>query len=126
MAFDYVRTARTSNRLLEQFGQVVTITHVEPGTYDPATGGVTNTTTTQLGSGIIMQWETRQIDGELIKTNDKKLLLSPLNTLGSELTAPVLGDTITDVTGTVYTFVVPLKTINPAGTTILYECNVRA
>ena len=117
---------KTSNKLLLGKGQTVTITHVVPGTYDPATGGVTNTTTTQTGTGAVMDWDARQVDGTLIKIGDKKLLLSPLNTAGTVLTAPVLGDTVTDAAGTVYTLVAPLSTLSPSGTAVLYTCNMRA
>ncbi|MBC8392608.1 MAG: hypothetical protein H8E17_08605 [Deltaproteobacteria bacterium] len=122
----YSRMQKTSNKLLLGKGQTVTITHVVPGTYDPATGGVTNTTTTQTGTGAVMEWDARQVDGTLIKIGDKKLLLSPLNTAGTVLTAPVLGDTVTDAAGTVYTLVAPLSTLSPSGTAVLYTCNMRA
>jgi len=122
----YSRMQKTSNKLLLGKGQTVTLTHVVPGTYDPATGGVTNTTTTQAGTGAVMEWDARQVDGTLIKIGDKQLLLSPLNTAGAALTAPVLGDTVTDAAATVYTLVAPLNTLSPSGTAVLYTCNMRA
>lgn len=122
----YSRMQKTSNKLLLGKGQTVTLTHVVPGTYDPATGGVTNTTTTQAGTGAVMEWDARQVDGTLIKIGDKQLLLSPLNTAGAALTAPVLGDTVTDAAGVVYTLVAPLNTLSPSGTAVLYTCNMRA
>ncbi len=122
----YDRMQKTSDRLLIGKGQTVTITHVVPGTYNPATGAVTNTATTQKGTGAVMDWDARQIDGTLVRVGDRRLLLSPLNTAGGVLTAPVLGDTITDAAGGVYTLVAPLKTISPAGTAVLYDCNMRA
>ena len=122
----YQRMQKTSNRLLIGKGQAVTITHVVPGTYDPATGGVTNTETTQKGTGAVVDWNANQIDGTLIQAGDKQLLLSPLNTAGAALTAPVLGDTVTDAASVVYTLVAPLKTVSPAGTPVLYDCNMRA
>jgi len=48
-----------------------------------------------------------------------------MNTAGAALTAPVLGDTVTDAASVVYTLVAPLKTISPAGTAVLYDCNLR-
>jgi len=122
----YSRMQKTSNKLLLGKGQTVTLTHVVPGTYDPATGGVTNTTTTQAGTGAVMEWDARQVDGTLIKIGDKQLLLSPLNTAGAALTAPALGDTVTDAAGVVYTLVAPLNTLSPSGTAVLYTCNMRA
>ena len=124
MAFDYSEVADVSDEILEEFGQVVTLTHVEPGEYVPGEG-ITNTTTTQAGTGAVVDWDARQIDGTLILIGDKRLLLSPLNTVGLVLTAPVLGDTVTDAVGVVYTLVAPLKTVSPAGTAVLYDCNLR-
>ena len=124
MAF-YDRMQKTSNRLLVGKGQTVTLKHTVAGTYTPGTG-ITNTTTEQTGTGAVVDWDARQVDGTLIKTGDKRLLLSPLNTAGTALTAPVLGDTVTDAASVVHTLVAPLKTISPAGTAVLYDCNMRA
>ncbi len=125
MAFDYSEIADVADEILEEFGQAITLTHVEPGTYVPGEG-ITNTTTTQAGTGAVVDWDARQVDGTLILIGDKRLLLSPLNTAGTALTAPVLGDTATDAAGVVYTLVTPLKTVSPAGTAVLYDCNLRA
>lgn len=121
----YARLQKTANKLIKDKGQSITLTHVTPGTYNPATGGVTNTTSTQAVYGAIIEWETRHIDGNLIKATDKRLLISPFKTDGTALTAPVLGDTVTDAAGVVYTLVNPLKTTAPAGTTVLFDCNLR-
>lgn len=122
----YTRLQKTANKLIKDKGQSITLTHVTPGTYNPATGGVTNTTSTQTVYGAIIEWETRHIDGNLIRATDKLLLLSPFKTDGTALTAPVLGDTVTDAAGVTYTLVNPLNTTAPAGTIIFFECNLRA
>lgn len=122
----YNRIAATANKLLKDKGQAVTITTVTPGTYNPATGTITNSTSTQYGYGAIMSWDGRHIDGALILETDKQLILSPLNTAGGALTAPKLGDTVTDAAGVVYSIVAPLKPVSPGGTTVMYECNLRS
>lgn len=122
----YTRLQKTVNKLIKDKGQSITLTHVTPGTYNPATGGVTNTTSTQAAFGAIIEWEARHIDGNLIKATDKQLLLSPFKTDGTALTAPVLGDTVTDAAGVTYTLVYPLKTVSPAGTIVLFDVNLRA
>ena len=116
---------KTSNRLLVSKGQSVTLKHTVVGEYVPGSG-VETSTTTQYGTGAVTEWDSRQVDGTLIMTGDKRLLLSPLNTSGVALTAPVLGDTVTDAASKVYTLTVPLETLNPAGTAVLYTCNMRA
>ena len=121
----YTRLQATANRLLRGKGQSLTLTRITAGTYDPATGGMTGaTTSTQSAYGAIFDYGAKQIDGTLIKAGDKQLLLSPFKTDGTALTAPVLGDTVT-VGSIVYTLVEPLKEINPAGTVVMYEVNLR-
>lgn len=122
----YARLQATANRLLKGKGQSLTLTKVTAGTYNPATGGFTGAgTSTQTAYGAIFDYGTKQIDGTLIKAGDKQLLLSAFNTDGAALTAPVLGDTVT-ISSVVYTLVEPLKTVGPAGITVIYECNLRA
>lgn len=125
----YSRMQKTANKLLLGKGQTVTITHVVPGTYDPETGLVTNTTTTQTGTGAIMDYNTQNTGiftapGSLVQVGDKQLLLSPLNTAGTVLTAPDVDDTVTDAAGKVWT-IKQVKALSPAGTTVLYDCNLR-
>ena len=122
----YSKMALTANRLLQGKGQGVTLTHIVQGEYDPATGGVANTETTQYGTGAVVAWNNNQVDGSIIKSTDKLLLLSPINTDGAFLTAPVLNDKITDAAGTTYTMVEPFSRVAPAGTVVLYKINLRA
>lgn len=128
MAFDYSEIADVANEILEEFGQAVTLTHVEPGTYVPGEG-ITNTTTMQAGTGAIFDYGIAQagiysVPGSLVQVGDKQLLLSPLTTTGGDLTAPVNGDTVTDVTGKVWT-ITQVKTVSPAGTVVLFDVNLR-
>jgi len=121
----YARLQATVNRLLKGKGQSLTLTKVTAGTYNPATGGFTGAgTSTQTAYGAIFDYGTKQIDGTLIKAGDKQLLLSAFNTDGAALTDPVLGDTVS-IGGVVYTLVEPLKEVNPAGTVVMFDCNVR-
>ena len=120
----YEKMQKTSDRLLISKGQAVVLKHTVVGEYVPGSG-VETTVSTQYGTGAVVDWESRQVDGTLVKIGDKRLLLSPLNTSGAALTAPVLGDTVTDTAGKVYTLTAPLETLSPAGTVILYTCNLR-
>ena len=122
----YTRLQATANRLLKGKGQSITLTKITAGTYNPETGGFTGAgTSTQTAYGAIFDYGTKQIDGTLIKAGDKQLLLSAVKTDGTALTAPVLGDTVS-IGGVVYTLVEPLKEVSPAGTVVMYECNLRA
>ena len=121
----YEKMQKTSNRLLISKGQAVVLKHTVVGEYVPGSG-VETTVSTQYGTGAVVEWDSNQIDGTLILTGDKRLLLSALNTSGAALTAPVLGDTVTDAAGKVYTLTAPVETLSPAGTPVLYTCNMRA
>ena len=121
----YTRLQNTAQKLLKGKGQSLTLTKVTAGTYDPTTGGFTGAgTSTQSAYGAIFDYGTKQIDGTLIKVGDKQLLLSAFKTDGSALIAPALGDTVT-VGGVTYTLVEPLKEVNPAGTVVLFDVNLR-
>lgn len=115
----YARMQATANKLLKGKGQAVTITHTTQGSYDPATGAITNTSSTQSGYGATFEYSTQAVDGTLIVAGDKKLLLSALNAAGTILTAPSIGDTLS-IGGTITS----VKPLSPAGTTVLYECNL--
>jgi hypothetical protein len=122
----YTRLQNTAQKLLKGKGQILTLTKVTAGTYNPATGAMTGTTTsTQTAYGAIFDYGAKQIDGTLIKAGDKHVLISAFKSDGSALTAPVLGDTVS-IGGVVYTLVEPLKTVGPAGITVIYEANLRA
>jgi len=121
----YARLQATANRLLKGKGQSITLTKITAGTYNPATGGMTGaTTSTQTAYGAVFDYGAKQIDGTLIKAGDKQLLLSAFKTDGTALTAPVLGDTVS-IGGVVFTLVEPLKEVNPAGTVVLFDVNLR-
>jgi len=121
----YARLQATANRLLKGKGQSITLTKITAGTYNPATGGFTGAgTSTQTAYGAVFDYGAKQIDGTLIKAGDKQLLLSAVKTDGAALTAPVLGDTVS-IGGVTYTLVEPLKEVNPAGTVVMYEVNIR-
>jgi hypothetical protein len=120
----YSKMQATANRLLKGKGQEITLTRQAAGAYDPATGTAAVTTTTQTAYGAMFEYGDKNIDGTLIKEGDKQLLLSAFKTDGAALMAPVLGDTVS-IGGVTYTLVEPLKEVNPAGTVVMYEVNLR-
>jgi len=119
----YSKMQATANRLLKGKGQEITVTRQTAGAYDPATGTAAVTTTTQTAYGAMFEYGDKNIDGVLIKEGDKQLLLSALNSAGTALVAPQLNDTVT-INTVVYT-VVRIKPLSPAGTTVLFDCNIR-
>ena len=119
----YSKMQATANRLLKGKGQEITLTRQAAGAYDPATGTAAVTTTTQTAYGAMFEYGDKNIDGTLIKEGDKQLLLSAINSAGTALVAPALNDTVT-INTVVYT-VVRIKPLSPAGTTVLFDCNIR-
>ena len=119
----YTRMQATANKLLRGKGQTVTLSRNTAGAYDPATGTTPVTVTTQNGTGAIFDYNDKNIDGVLILSGDKQLLLSAVNSTGTALTAPMVNDTVT--AGGVVRTITRIKTLAPAGTTVLYDCNLR-
>lgn len=117
----------SADRMIEAKGQAVTLTRQASGGYDPATGSASVTTTTQTGKGVILPFGPglRKMAGTNITADDRQCILSGLASDGSVITAPKVGDTLTDAAGLVYeiTETAPLA---PAGLTIIYELTVRA
>jgi len=96
----------------------VTLTHSNPGAYDPDLGTVAAVVTTQTAVAVEQSYSLREVDGTMVQRGDKKLLLTATN-----LVAPVVDDTCT-VQEVVYT----IKNVNPLspdGSAIIYELQVR-
>jgi hypothetical protein len=119
----YSRMQQTANKMLQGKGQAVTITRQVSGAYDPATGTATVTTTVQNGYGAIFDYSDKNVDGVLILSGDKQLLLSAVNSTGTALTAPEVNDTVT--AGGMVRTITRIKALSPAGTTVMFDCNLR-
>lgn len=123
MSFDYTSLATVADELLAEFGQAVTITRNTPGAYDPNTGTVAITTATQSGTGAVFDFGLHQSGqsftaGSLIVAGDKQLILSPTG-----VSEPRPGD-LAIIGGATWN-IVSVKTTAPAGTAMLYECQLR-
>ena len=114
----YADMAATSQELLIEFGQDVTLTRKSAGTYDPATATSIITETTQTGKAALFPRGIKDIDGTLIKQGDYKMLLSPMN-----ITTPIVGDTVT--ANSIIYKITMIKENAPANIPVLIECNIR-
>ena len=119
----YSNAASTANKLLVKFGQPVTLTQITEGAYDPNTGTVVSAGTTYVGSGALFDYAQREIDGTLVQQTDRKLYLSAKQINGQAMPVPQTQDTVT-VGSAVYS-VVRSMPLNPAGTDVLFEAQVR-
>lgn len=120
MSFDYDNIAAVADELLAEFGQSCSLGSVTDGAYDPATGEAAPATTPYPITAAIFAYPQRFVDGTLIRTGDKRALVSPVG-----LTVdPKPGDTLTDAAGAAYQ-VVDAKPTAPAGATVLWTLQVR-
>lgn len=122
MAF-YDEMAVMALDLITEFGQQVTIRDTVKGTYDPATGKTgADTVTDRLAQGILLDFTGQEFQtNTLIKVGDKKLKIAARG-----LSAPPTLLSKVLVQGRTWSIIPPLKEINPAGTPLLYELQVRS
>lgn len=129
----YDRMASTALRLIERFGQTITMRDTVPGEYDPVTGSQTpDVEVNQPAQAILQDYALQQAgmsyaEGTVIKQGDKKILVAamtkdandqPVQITPPKLTTKVLAD------GATWT-IVNVKEINPAGTPLVYELQGR-
>ena len=116
---NYVKSRATALKMLTKFGQDVTRTIRTKGTYDPALGKNTVTETTETRKGALLTFGRGEqyFNGSLIEIKDKRLLLDGEGDLNQE-------DTIT-VSGTEYR-IISIDELNPAGTRVFFDLQVRA
>ncbi|AMW83907.1 phage-related conserved hypothetical protein [Pseudomonas yamanorum] len=122
MAF-YDEMAVMALEMITEFGQPVTISKTEPGEYDPGTGGeAPGDTVEQIAQGILLDFTGQEFQhNSLIKQGDKKLKIAAQGMAW----VPGLLDKVV-AQGRIWSIVPPLKAVNPAGTPILYELQVRS
>ncbi|MBM1191531.1 hypothetical protein [Pseudomonas weihenstephanensis] len=122
MAF-YDEMAVMALEMITEFGQSVTISKAETGEYDPETGGDSpGATIEQTAQGILRDFTGLEFqNNSLIKQGDKKLKIAAQ---GLEWLPDLLSKV--SIQGRTWSIVPPLKEINPAGTPILYELQVRS
>ena len=119
----YDEMAATTLNLITEFGQPVIIRATTVGEYDPDTGSAPpDTITEQTVQGILLDFTGQEFqNNSLIKQGDKKLKIAAQ---GLAWVPNLLNKVI--VQGRTWSIVPPLKEINPAGTPILYELQVRS
>jgi len=116
---DYAKTAASALKSLTKYGQSVTRRSYTAGTYDPAAGLVTPTTTDTTRKGALFDFGAGQTleRGTLIQGGDKRLLLDATATVSPQ-------DHF--IMGALEYVIVSIGEINPAGTVVLYDLHLRA
>lgn len=114
----YAGNALTAAKLITKYGRSITLRKYTIGTYDPATGANTTTTTDSTVTGVVFDFNAGQTmeRGTLIQAGDKRILLPAA-------AAPSLQDHIVIAT-TEYT-IVSIGETNPGGVSILFDIHAR-
>ncbi len=116
----YNRAAATAVRLLEKFGQAVTVKRIVEGEYDPMTGDIASTEQVYTGRGAVLGYDISDMAGGLVQANDRRVYIAP--DLGA---TPEPGDKLVLADGSTYT-VISSSPLSPAGTVVLHDVQVRA
>lgn len=104
-------------------GLALTLTKITPGSYNPATGTSTNTSTNYSGSGLRQDYDLSDIDGSMIRQGDVKFLISPTLINGNDTPEPAAGDSVT-FDGSTYS-VVSVSPWNYAGVSVGFSVQAR-
>lgn len=104
MSYDYQSSIATTKRLLSYFGQTGTLRH-ENVDY-PVTFAVTDYTLRELGNGMIV-------------AGDRRVYMEATGF------QPIPNEDLLFVGGVAYKIVPPVRKLDPAGTVVYYELQVR-
>lgn len=108
----------TALRLLTKYGEAVSLSKTVEGSYNTANGTVgAGTTTTYTGYGAPTSYDKTEVDGEIIKATDIRLILNKTSTV------PEQGDTCV-LNGTTYR-VLDVKHTRASGVDIVYILQLR-
>ncbi|UBB18365.1 hypothetical protein [Comamonas odontotermitis] len=116
--FDYSRPAATAKRQLDRFGQDGELSRSTPGGYEPETGPTAPVELQSPCTVALLDFDNRQIDGELIRIGDRRALIAPDVSF-----EPQAGDSLT--VGSDVLQVVRNRPVSPAGFVVLHDCVVR-
>ncbi|EKB5404246.1 hypothetical protein OOP60_004697 [Salmonella enterica] len=118
MPYDYSRLKNRGTALIKKYGYSLSLVRPAKSGIDPATGDRLAGEESLLYSvtGIDQQYRQSEIDGTLIKTGDKKILLTAE-------TVPEQGDYLTD--GLSQWNIITITPVKPANDVLLYSLQVR-
>jgi hypothetical protein len=108
----------TASKLMAKFGGTATIRRVTTGTYNPATGTVSESTSDTAVRGVLQDVNLREVN-DLIRATDKRLLIA-----AADLSAPPTTADEVIITGSTYQ-VIRVDTIEQDNTAITYELILR-
>lgn len=109
----------TARRLIQTYGESITLQRVAEGAYVPTTGAVGAATTTNYTAyGAPVDYNQAEVDGATIRTTDIKLWLELPTTV-----TPLVGDTATF--NSVTHRVITVEKLRAQGSEIVYVLQLR-
>lgn len=116
---DYTTIATGAQSAIEDAGTPITVTRSTVASFDPSLGyTVPGADIVASGYGVQTSYRARDIDGTVIQRGDMRLLIGP----GLSI-VPEVGDVVT--VDSVTWYIVNVENLTPAGTDLLYTCQVR-
>ena len=110
---------KVAGNVIDALGADVTIRYVTAGSYNTATGAITETTSDTAIKGVVQAISQREVN-DLIQASDKRLIVA-----AKELaTAPETKDRV--VISTVVHQIIQVQTVDQDNTAITYELVLRA
>lgn len=117
----YDNAAATSLRLLTKFGQICTLRKYGAGVY--ANGAMTPSTADTTLKGAVFDYVRMNFgevlqDGTLVQASDRNLFLA------ANGSRPEINDHVLLANGSEWN-IVGIRTVEPSGTPVLYDCRIR-
>jgi hypothetical protein len=114
----YNKLAATAARLINKYGQAVTLSRIVGGSVDPVTGAVVAGADGSIqAKGILLNYKAGDIDGTRIMQGDRMLVIDgytfPLKTDVPQIGAEKLGS------------IVDIRSVSPGGTKIVHFLQMR-
>jgi len=119
MGINYTALQTKATNILTNNGQEITFSYTSGEDIDPATGVVSSagSTTTVTGYGAATRYRNIEIDGETIQASDLRLICN------SVATEPQVGWNVSVNSNSFR--VMEVESVNPAGTNVIYICQIR-
>jgi len=119
MGINYTALQTKATNLLTNNGAAITFNYTSGADIDPATGVVNDagSSVSVSGYGVATRYRNIEIDGDSILASDMRLICNNV------ATEPEVGWNVT-VNSTVFR-VMEVESINPAGTNVIYICQIR-
>lgn len=118
MPYDYARLKNRGTMMIKKYGYTLSLIRPAKSGIDPNTGDRLADAAPLIFTvtGIDQQYKQSEIDGTLVQTGDKKILLTAE-------TAPEQGDHLTD--GVSRWDIITITPVKPASEVLLYSLQVR-